>query len=124
MNYRRFGATDLRVSEVGIGAFPLAGMWSSPSGDRTGWSGINDRESIALIHHAESLGVNLIDTAEGYGSGHSEEVIGRALIDRRDHWIIATKVSPNQDLDPDRPDPDSAARRIKEIGRASCRERV
>ena len=121
MNYRRFGATELRVSEVGIGAFPMAGMWSSPDGDRIGWSGTSDDESIALIHHAESLGVNLIDTAEGYGSGHSEEIIGRALAGRRDRWIIATKVSPNQGLEPDRPDRSAAARRIKEAAEASLR---
>lgn len=121
MNYRRFGATDLRVSEVGIGAFPMAGMWSSPEGDRIGWSGTSDDESIALIHHAESLGVNLIDTAEGYGSGHSEEIIGRALAGRRDRWVIATKVSPNQGLEPDRPDRSAAARRIKEAAEASLR---
>ena len=121
MKYRRLGDTDLHVSEVGIGAFPIAGMWPSYEGDRIGWSGTSDRESIALIHHAERLGVNLIDTAEGYGSGHSEELIGRALSGRRDHWIIATKVSPNEGLDPDRADPSAAARRITEAVEGSLR---
>ena len=121
MNYRKFGALDLRVSEIGIGAFPMSGMWSSPEEGRTGWSGTDDAESIALIHHAESLGVNLIDTAEGYGSGHSEELIGRALAGRRDRWIIATKVSPNLGLAADRPDPGAAARRIKEAAEGSLR---
>ena len=76
MNYRTLGMTGLKVSEMGLGAFPIAGLWQRSDGSRFGWTGMDDGESIALIHRAEELGVNLIDTAEGYGDGHSEEVTG------------------------------------------------
>ena len=64
------------------------------------WSGIDDDESIATIQHAESLGINLLDTANGYGAGHSERIIGRSLRGRRERYVIATKVAPRTD-DPD-----------------------
>ena len=57
-----------------------------------GWTGAIDEESIKLIHRAEELGVNLIDTAEIYGDGHSESIIGLAVKGRRDRWVISTKV--------------------------------
>ena len=56
-----------------------------------GWTGTTDEESIATIHRAEELGVNLLDTAPTYGDGHSEEVIGKALKGRRDRFVLATK---------------------------------
>ncbi len=96
--------TGLKVSEMGLGAFPIAGLWQRGDGSRFGWTGTDDGESIALIHRAEELGVNLIDTAEGYGDGHSEEVTGSALRGRRERWIVATKVQPNQGIDREQPD--------------------
>lgn len=114
MRFRELGKTGLRVSEVGLGGFPISGMWEDDSGRQTGWPGVKDAESISLIHRAEELGVNLIDTAESYGRGHSEEVIGRALAGRRDKWLVATKVTTNQGLRKDRPDHDAARRRIHE----------
>ncbi len=54
----------------------------------------DDGESIRTIHRALDLGINLIDTAEGYGNGHAEEVLGRALRGRRAQAVIADKVSP------------------------------
>ena len=98
MRYRDFGATGIRVSEIGIGAYPISGVQTRSDGTQTGWTGVDDRESIALIHRAEELGVNLIDSAEGYGAGHSETVIGEALQGRREKWVVATKVQPNQGL--------------------------
>ena len=94
MEYRTFGATGLRVSAIGLGAFPLSGMRQQPDGRMLGWTGTDDREAVALIHRGEELGVNLIDTAESYGAGHSEIITGKALAGRRDRWIVATKVSP------------------------------
>ena len=53
----------------------------------------DDEESVRAVHAALEVGVNFFDTAEGYGNGHSEEVLGRALEGRRDEAVIATKVS-------------------------------
>ena len=105
MKYRILGKTGLEVSTVGVGCWQMGGL----VGD-SGWTGTTDEESIATIHRAENLGVNLLDTAEGYGQGHSEEVIGRALKDRRDRYIVATKVRPVTDD----PDEEKARRRILE----------
>ena len=93
MEYRILGKTGLEVSRVGVGCWQMGG-------EITGWTGTNDEESIATIHRAEDLGINLLDTARTYGEGHSEEVIGQALKDRRDRYIVATKVGPITD-DPD-----------------------
>jgi len=63
---------------------------------RAGWVNVKDEESIAAIHTALELGINWLDTAEGYGSGHSERVIAQALEGhKREELIIATKVSPD-----------------------------
>jgi myo-inositol catabolism protein IolS len=112
VRYRDFGGTGLRVSEIGIGAYPISGLQTRPDGTQTGWTGILDDESVALIHRAEALGVNVIDSAEGYGAGHSEEIVGQALKGRRDKWVVATKVQPNQGLDAGKPDPEAARKRI------------
>jgi aryl-alcohol dehydrogenase-like predicted oxidoreductase len=99
MRYRKLGASGVRVSEVGIGAFPLSGYSADVDGRRVGWTGSSDDQAVALIHRAEELGINLVDSAESYGNGHSEQVVGRALRGRRDNWLIATKVSTNLGLD-------------------------
>ena len=112
MKYRTLGQTGLEVSEIGLGAFPISGKQQRADGSIEVWSGTSDAESIALIHRCEELGVNLIDSAEGYGDGHSEELVGRALQGRRDKWIIATKVQPNRDIDPN--DEQSVHNRIVE----------
>ena len=93
MEYRTLGKTGLEISRVGVGCWQMGGV----SG---GWTGTTDEESIATIHRAEGLGINLLDTARTYGEGHSEEVIGEALKDRRDRYVVATKVAPITD-DPD-----------------------
>ncbi len=113
MNYRPFGNTGLEVSEIGLGAYPISGMQQQADGSMHGWSGVVDDESVALIHRAEELGVNLIDSAEGYGAGHSEVITGQALKGRRDKWIVATKVQPNRGLDSETPDESVARQRIR-----------
>jgi myo-inositol catabolism protein IolS len=104
MKNRTLGQTGLEVSEIGLGAFPISGMQERPDGEHFGWTGTEDAESIALIHRCEELGVNLIDTAEGYGNGHSELLTGNALEGRRDRWVVATKVQPNLGIGKDEND--------------------
>ena len=90
MQMRQLGNTGLKVSVVGIGGWQMGGP-DTPDGIGYGWGDVDDDRSVRIIHRAEELGVNLIDTADAYGNGHSEEVVGRALEGRRDRWIIATK---------------------------------
>ena len=114
MNYRTLGQTGLQVSEVGLGAMPFGGMVTQADGTAFGWTGTEDQESIALVHQCEELGVNLIDSAEAYGNGHGETVIGQALQGRRDRWIVATKVNPNQGSDATTPHEDAVRQRLTE----------
>jgi aryl-alcohol dehydrogenase-like predicted oxidoreductase len=90
VNTRTLGSTGLNVSEIGVGTWQFGGGMESGVGH--GWGGINDDESTRVIHVAEDLGINFVDTADIYGNGRSEEVLGRALKGRRDRWIVATKV--------------------------------
>ena len=114
MKYRMLGQTGLMVSEIGLGAFPISGMQASADGTTFGWTGTDDNESVALIHRCEELGINLIDSAESYGEGHSEVITGKALRGRRDKWIVATKVQPNAGVDPEARDVSAVRRRITE----------
>jgi aryl-alcohol dehydrogenase-like predicted oxidoreductase len=72
------------VSRIGLGTWAIGG-WM--------WGGADDTASIATIRGALESGINLIDTAPVYGFGHSEEVVGRALVGMRDRAVIATKVA-------------------------------
>ena len=114
MQWRTLGQTGLQVSEVGLGAMPFGGMVTQADGTKFGWTGTDDRELIALVHGSEELGVNLLDTAEAYGEGHGETVVGEALQGRRHKWIVATKVRPNQGIDADTPDEAAVRKRITE----------
>ena len=83
MEKRRLGSTDIEVSAVALGCWPIAGM--------TG-PGVNDEDSLAAIRTCFDLGINHLDTAYNYGAGgRSERLIRRALGDRRDEMVIATK---------------------------------
>ncbi|AEE66443.1 aldo/keto reductase [Bordetella pertussis] len=71
---QRLGATDMRITRVGFGAWAIGGPgWS------VGWGAQDDGESIRAIRHAVNRGINWIDTAAVYGLGHSESLVGRAL---------------------------------------------
>jgi methylglyoxal reductase len=82
MLYRPLGNSDIQASVVAFGAWQLGNWW---------WGSSDDDESIRAIHAAIDHGINLIDTAPIYGFGHSEEVVGRAIRDRRDEVVLATK---------------------------------
>lgn len=71
----------MRVSEVSFGAWAIGG----------GWGRVSDLESYAALGHAIDLGVNFIDTADVYGDGHSEQLIGRLLKERKEEIFVATK---------------------------------
>jgi aryl-alcohol dehydrogenase-like predicted oxidoreductase len=90
MNYRKFGNTDLMVSEIGFGAWAIGGdavVGNIP----IGWGKTNDEDSITALHAAVKAGINFFDTADFYGLGHSEELIGK-LFGSSKEIIVATKV--------------------------------
>jgi aryl-alcohol dehydrogenase-like predicted oxidoreductase len=75
---------------MGLGCWAIGGpFWLDGKAD--GWGDIDDAESIRAIHCALELGVNFFDTADAYGAGHSEQVLGQAVAGRRDQVVIATK---------------------------------
>ena len=82
MENRRLGNTDVCLSLVGLGCWPMGGAE---------WGGADDEASVRTVHRALGLGVTFFDTAEAYGWGHSEEVLGRALKGHRAEAVIATK---------------------------------
>jgi len=90
MQYRKFGNTDLLVSEVGFGAWAIGGgaMIGNTS---IGWGDADDETSKQAIQEAIDAGINFFDTADIYGLGHSEDILGKA-IGRNKNVIIATKV--------------------------------
>jgi aryl-alcohol dehydrogenase-like predicted oxidoreductase len=90
MNYRKFGNTDLTISEIGFGAWGIGGP--AMVGDLAiGWGDVNDETSIKALKKSFDLGINFFDTADFYGFGHSEVLIGK-VFGNRDDVVIATKV--------------------------------
>ncbi|PEL09236.1 aldo/keto reductase [Bacillus sp. AFS017336] len=82
MKTRKLGNSDLEVSAIGLGLMGMSpGIYGS----------INDIESIKTIHRAMDLGVTFLDSADTYGNGHNEKLLGKALAGRRDKAIVATK---------------------------------
>lgn len=81
MEQRKLGTQGLVVSALGLGCMQMSGVYG----------GADEAEAIAIIHEALDLGLNFFDTAEIYGPFKNEELVGRALKDRRDRAIIATK---------------------------------
>lgn len=82
---RSFGRTGWEISEISFGAWQIGGQWGA----------VDDEASVGTLLAAYELGVNFVDTAEMYGSGHSERIVGRSLRAwRSDDVRIATKVQP------------------------------
>jgi aryl-alcohol dehydrogenase-like predicted oxidoreductase len=81
MQYREFGRTGWKVSDISFGAWAIGGTWGS----------VDDKESLAALHHAVDLGVNLIDTADVYGDGRSERLVAQLRKERGETIYVATK---------------------------------
>ena len=90
MEYRKFGNTDLEVSSVGFGAWGIGGP-AMAGNIPIGWGKVDDRRSVAALKEAMDRGVNFYDTADIYGLGHSEELIGKTFGNRPD-VLITSKV--------------------------------
>ena len=86
MQYRKLGRSDLQVSAISLGCWALAG-------DAV-WGAQDEHDAVAAINAAMDCGINLFDTAEAYGDGRSEELVGRTLAGRRHEVLIGTKVLP------------------------------
>jgi aryl-alcohol dehydrogenase-like predicted oxidoreductase len=78
---RQLGRVGPQVSAIGLGCMPMSGSYGDAA----------DEDGIATIHRALDLGITLLDTADVYGDGHNEELVGRAIRDRRDEVVLATK---------------------------------
>lgn len=87
---RTLGKSDLTVSALGLGCWAIGGpFWRGDT--PVGWGDVDDDQSIRAVQRALDLGVNFFDTADVYGCGHSERILGRALAGQRDNVVIATK---------------------------------
>ena len=80
MKYRQLGRSGLKVSPLCLGTMMFGAATPEP-------------ESRAIIDHAAAAGINFIDTADAYSDGRSEEIVGRAIADRRHDWVLATKAA-------------------------------
>src|SRR5919108_1043161 len=81
MEQRQLGKTPIKVSALGLGLMSMSGVYGNA----------NDEESIRVIHHAIDKGINFLDSADMYGWGHNETLLGKALKGRRDKVVVATK---------------------------------
>src|ERR687887_2860264 len=90
MRTRALGSTGLRVSELGLGCMGMSEFYGPT----------DEREAIATIHRAIELGITMLDTADVYGPHTNEVLVGRAVKDRRDRAIIATKFGIVRTSDP------------------------
>ena len=81
MEQRQLGRTPIKVSALGLGLMSMSGVYGNA----------NDEESIRLIHYAIDQGINFLDSADMYGWGHNETLLGKALKGKRDKVIVSTK---------------------------------
>jgi aryl-alcohol dehydrogenase-like predicted oxidoreductase len=90
LDKRPFGKTGLTVAPLTFGAWSIGGP-AEMGGKQIGWSGVNDADSLDALRAAVDLGINLYDTADAYGRGHSEFLLGRAFKGMRDKVLISSK---------------------------------
>lgn len=83
LHTRRLGKSGLQVTEIGIGLWAIGG---------NEWGPVDDQNSLDTIEAALQAGITFFDTADVYGFGHSEELLGQAMRGRRDEFIVATKI--------------------------------
>jgi aryl-alcohol dehydrogenase-like predicted oxidoreductase len=88
---RTLGRSGIEVSALGFGCWAIGGEWQDADGQPLGWGKVDDEESVRAVRRALDLGITFFDTADTYGAGHSERVLGRALGKRRDDVVLATK---------------------------------
>ncbi|MFJ4538125.1 aldo/keto reductase [Streptomyces tibetensis] len=88
---RPLGHSGIEVSALGFGCWAIGGEWQAADGQPLGWGKVDDEESVRAVRRALDLGVTFFDTADTYGAGHSEHVLGRALGKRRADVVVATK---------------------------------
>src|SRR5687768_14395548 len=81
MEQRQLGRSGIRISALGLGLMSMSGVYGNA----------NDDESIGVIHCALDRGINFLDSADMYGWGHNETLLGKALKGRREQAIVATK---------------------------------
>ena len=87
---RKLGRSDIPVRAIGLGCLTIGGPFTI-RGTPIGRSAVDDQESLQALQRAFDLGVNFFDTADMYGCGHSEQLLGQAFAGQRDQVIIATK---------------------------------
>lgn len=92
MNQRTFGIAERQVSEIGLGCWQLGG---------SDWGNVDDAAAFAILHTAADAGVTFLDTADVYGNGRSESLIGKFLKERGNDFFVATKLGRMPDLYPD-----------------------
>jgi aryl-alcohol dehydrogenase-like predicted oxidoreductase len=95
MDYRKLGATESGISEIGFGAWGIGGNQ---------WQGGKDDESLLALHRSFDLGINFVDTALAYGEGHSERLVGLAVAKTFHNVMVATKIPPKNRVWPATPD--------------------
>jgi aryl-alcohol dehydrogenase-like predicted oxidoreductase len=94
---RTLGRSGIEVSAVGFGCWAIGGPFTL-GGKPAGWGEVDDDESLAALRRAMELGITFFDTADVYGVGHSERVLGRAVAGRRDEVVLATKFGTTFDV--------------------------
>lgn len=88
---RKLGNTGIEVTEIGLGCWALGGT-SFRGGQPTGWSGTNIGQSLETVRRAWDMGIRFYDTADAYGRGKSEVLVGMGLAEHKPEAVIATKV--------------------------------
>src|ERR1700678_1852422 len=87
---RTLGRSGIKVSDIGFGCWAIGGPFTL-DGRPDGWGEVDDAEAAGAVSRALDQGITFFDTADVYGAGHSERVLGRALAGRREDAVIATK---------------------------------